>query len=450
MPTRRAKKNAAFHVEQQAEVVRLLQTLPRQSSVDFEAWEQALCEAVLAAGARLLEKLLVPLGCGRPPSPVLNSYGQPMRSIGQRQKTLQTLLGAVRWRRSVFVDSLGQQTRCPGDELLGVVGTGFSPGLRRHMTRAGSATAFAEAAEDLRIYAHVQVDPKDIQRVAESTGRQIEDWMNQQAQVALRPLPPAVASAKTIPVLYVSFDGTGVPIRRVEWRGRRGKQSDGTARTREVKLGCVFTQTRTDDDGYAVRDPDSTTYVGAIESAEMFGWRIHAEAVRRGLEHAQIVIGLTDGAAYNKTIVQTHFPHATHIIDLYHAREHLYRLDELLAASPPQQARWLSLLDRGRVEQLIAQAQTQLRGKPKILRPAVETELHYFEQNKSAMRYEFFRKQGWFVGSGVIEAGCRTLIGQRLKRSGMFWSVRGANAIIASRCCQSSRRFEDFWAENAA
>jgi hypothetical protein len=417
--------------------------------VDFEAWEQALCEAVLSAGAHLLEKLLAPLGCGRPARPVRGDNGQPLHSLGQRTKTIQTLLGPIQWRRSIFGDPQTGQTRCPGDELLGVVGTGFSPALRRRMTRAGSRAAFAEAAEDLEIYAHVRVDPKDIQRIAETTGQYIDAWMHEQAQTALTPKPPTVTAAQTLPLLYVSFDGTGVPVRRAETRGRPGKQPDGSARTREAKLGCVFTQTTTDEDGYPVRDPDSTTYVGAIETSAQFGERIYAEAVRRGLPHARQVVVLTDGAAYNKTIFQTHFPDALHIIDLYHARQHLYEMDELLKAVPAQQAHWLALLNAGQIEKLLASIRSRLRGQPKRVGRAVESQLHYFEQNAAAMRYAEFRRQGLFVGSGVVEAGCRTVIAQRLKCSGMFWSVRGANAIIASRCCQYSRRFEDFW-ESAA
>ena len=74
----------------------------------------------------------------------------------------------------------------------------------------------------------------------------------------------------------------------------------------------------------------------------------------------------------------------------------------------------------------------------------LRTEANYFEDNKERMRYPKFRKQGLFIGSGVIEAGCKTVLG-RLKQSGMFWTVRGANAIIALRCCQLSGKFEDYW-----
>jgi hypothetical protein len=66
------------------------------------------------------------------------------------------------------------------------------------------------------------------------------------------------------------------------------------------------------------------------------------------------------------------------------------------------------------------------------------------------MQYPEFRGKGFFVGSGVIEAGCKSIVGVRLKQSGMFWTVRGANAIIALRCCRFNQRFEDFWAETRA
>ena len=258
-------------------------------------------------------------------------------------------------------------------------------------------------------------------------------------------------SPATVPILYVSFDGTGVPMRKSELHSSKGKGPDGKARTREVKLGCIFTQTTTDEAGWPVRDPDSTTYGGAIDSSELFGLRIYQEAVRRGSEQAHKIVVLTDGARYNKTIASTHFPGAVHIIDLYHAREHLAGLAKTIGIDDAQLSAWRDLLDMGRVENILDQANSHIdalslgNAQADILRK----DLGYFQENARLMRYAEFRIAGYFVGSGVVEAGCRTLIGERLKRSGMFWSLRGANAIIASRCCQISGRFEDFW-EDAA
>jgi hypothetical protein len=239
-----------------------------------------------------------------------------------------------------------------------------------------------------------------------------------------------------------------------ELQGRKGKQADGTARTREAKLGCVFTQTGTDAKGYPVRDPDSTTFVGAIESAEPFGWRLYAEALRRGLPQARKIVALSDGSEWIKNLIRLHFPEALHIIDLYHAREHVAQLCNHLFASDEKKRtqyriRWWTALDSGDVETLLLQAQRHLPENPQT-RKSVQAELGYLEKNKERMRYADFRARGLFVGSGVVEAGCKTIIGQRLKRSGMEWSLRGANAILSLRCNIHSGRFEDFWESRAA
>lgn len=419
-----------------------LQKARDRGETDLEAWEEAIRNAVLLYGASLLEGLLAEAGCGRRKEPLLDAEGQLMHSIGVRTKTITTLLGKVTLRRSVFEGACGSHTRIPLDENLGVEGTCFSPGVRRFMARAGSRSSFADASEDLGVYARLEVTAKQVQRVAEDVGRSVEDWTNRQI---LGEHAPDVAAR--VPIFYVSFDGTGVPMRKTELLASKGKGADGKARTREVKLGCVFTQTDTDEEGWPVRDPHSTTYVGAIESSELFGLRIYQEAVRRGCEQAGQIVVLTDGARYNKTIVSTHFPEAVHIIDLYHAREHLTDLVNAFGSDKTQMAAWSALLDMGRVEDIIEEATSRI-DKIALNTQAAENcrkRLRYFRVNADAMRYAQFRLAGYFVGSGVVEAGCRTVIGQRLKHSGMFWSLRGANAIIASRCCQLSGRFDDFW-----
>jgi hypothetical protein len=135
--------------------------------------------------------------------------------------------------------------------------------------------------------------------------------------------------------------------------------------------------------------------------------------------------------------------------DLFHAREHLWVLaGKLFPADDSQRKRWDSglqkKLDAGKIEALVK----QLRAFPA---PSVEAadfwrvEADYFKRNRERMRYPQFRRQKLFVGSGVIEAACRTVIAKRLKQSGMFWTVRGANAIIALRCCRLNRQFDDYW-----
>jgi hypothetical protein len=410
---------------------------------------------VLALGGRVLERLLHEVGVGRQDRPrqcARNHLPRKMESSGVREKTIQTILGPVRFARSRYVCPSCGAVEYPGDELLGVEGTGFSPGLRRLLTRAGSRESFREAAEDLQCYGAIHVDPKDVERVAETVGRQIDDWMREQGTAAMLKAGAEPPDEERIPIIYVELDGTGAPMRQSEVAGRKGKGQDGRARTREVKLGAVFTQTGLDGDGRPVRDPQRTSYVGAIESSTDFGHRLRAEAVRRGLARAKKTVVLSDGADYNATIAGEHFEGATHIIDFYHASERLsifVKENTPHACDGPFHQECYAYLDEGRIEELAERMRQALPRSGKRRKEGL-TRINYFIERKEQMRYAAFRAEGLFVGSGVIEAGCKTLIGKRLKQSGMFWSVAGANAIIAARCCLYSGRFEDFWAESAS
>lgn len=413
----------------------------------------ALRAAVLSAGAKVLGGLLEGFGCGRREHPIECQCGTIMQSKGLEEKGLLTIMGPVSYRRSRYECPECGQTRYPGDEELDVVGTGRTPGLRRMMARAGSHRPFKEAKEDLRVYAGIEVSAKDVERVAERIGEHLETWQSVERETLLQTDVP-LSEDKSIPVLYVEMDGTGVPMVRSETNGRKGKQPDGSAKTREVKLGCIFTQTTTDQDGWPVRDPDSTSFVGAIEKAEDFGGRIEAEAIRRGLFNARRVVVLGDGATWIRGLCELRFPYALQIVDLYHAREHVANLCKLLFGGNEKKllryrAQWWTYLDEGNIEKIVCQAHKMLPEQADTFQKAM-AELHYIEENKDRMRYADFRKQGLFVGSGVIEAGCKSIIGARLKQSGMEWTVKGANAIIALRCAMLSNRFENFWETRAA
>ena len=413
----------------------------------------AIRDAALAAGAKVLETLLHNVGVGRRDTPVRCTCGRVMQSAGVREKSVQTLLGTLRFARSQYRCPNCGKRRCPGDEELGIKHTSRSPGVQRQVARLGAKEPFGEVAKDLRELAGVRLSRKDCERIAESIGEDMERRDRLERERLRFREPPAPEAPKTLDTLYVEFDGTGVPMVPAEVTGRKGKQSD-VAKTREAKLGCVFTQTAFDEQGRPIRDPASTSFTGGIETADSFGWRIYAEAVRRGLFEAQRVVAITDGAKWIRNLVQTHFPGALHVIDLYHAREHLVELcrllfDRNLKRLNRYKDRWWDLLDEGDVETLVDEARAFLPKDAKAGKDA-RTAIGYFDQNKERMRYGMFKTQGLFLGSGVIEAGCKTVIGQRLKQSGMEWTVRGANAVIALRCADASGRTEDYWEQRAA
>jgi hypothetical protein len=308
--------------------------------------------------------------------------------------------------------------------------------------------SFERGREQMKLLAGLEVTTKAVERTTESIGADIAQREQGTIRQALqRELPIAVGQA--IPVMYVQMDGTGVPMVSKELEGRKGKGSNGRAHTREVKLGCVFTQTTVDAEGWPVRDEDSTTYTGAIETAEEFSRRLYTEAQQRGWDRAQKKVVMGDGAEWIWNRTQEIFPGATEIVDLYHARQHLWDLSSKLHPSDvAAKRRWVMshqhFLDDGKIELLVNRLRA-LGTERQELAKEIENEASYFERNEARMRYPKFRKQGLFVGSGVIEAGCKTLIATRLKRSGMFWTVRGANAVIALRCCRHSHEFDDYW-----
>jgi hypothetical protein len=427
--------------------------ISRAKDADLEAWESALRAAVLAAGARALEPLLDAACCGRRDTPVMCACGARMQSEGVRGKKLLTILGPVAFRRTRFQCPACGESRFPDDETLNVAGTSFSPALRRMMARAGSKATFKESADDLKIYAGVTVGAKDVERVAEATGEAMEQWARAERdrQAAEGPWRPG---ARTTPILYVEMDGTGVPMVADALEGRRGKQPDGSAKTRESKIGCVFTQTATDEKGRPVRDPETTSFTGAIETADAFGERVYAEALRRGMPHAEKTVVLGDGAEWIRNITEMRFPQALQIIDLYHAREHVSDLAKLLFTPDEKRIaryrlQWWSWLDAGHIEKITDAASGWLPTDTDT-RKKGEQQIAYLNRNKEKMRYADFRKQGLFVGSGVVEAACKTIVAQRLKQSGMEWSVRGANAIISLRCMTLSHNLEDFWESASA
>ncbi len=375
--------------------------------------------------------------------------GQQAQYQGLRSKPVLSVLGTVSITRPYYLCAHCHHGQFPADVELDVDGTEVSPGVRRMLAMVGSAAPFDHGRQQMEILAGLKVTAKAVERTAEAIGSDIAQGEQREIQRAVQ-LDLPIIIRKAVPILYVQMDGTGVPVVKKETVGRKGKTDGQPAHTREVKLGCVFTQTKWDKEGFAIRDPDSTTYTGAIENAQEFGKRLYVEAWKRGWSNALKKVVIGDGAEWIWNLAEPHFPGAVQIVDLYHARQHLWDLARRLHPHDERtQKAWMKVhqkrfLDKGKIEKLIASLRSIASINAEVLEK-IRTEADYFERNSARMRYPKFRRQHLFVGSGVIEAGCKTVIGARLKQSGMFWTVRGANAIIALRCCYINNRFEDYW-----
>jgi len=409
--------------------------------------ELAIRTAMLRLGGGLLERLLAldpghrgpRLDCGR---------GHEARFVGYRGKGIDTVLGPVRLRRAWYHCAGCAHGRAPLDAELGTGDGSLSPGLRAMVARVGARSSFAGGRLDLATLAGVELTTKRVERSAEADGERLRAAIEAGADAVLEGRLVPLGGGEPVETLYVAIDGTGVPTVPRETAGRRGRGADGRARTREAKLGCLFTQTGLDERGRPVRDPGSSSYVATLGPAERFGPLVYAEALRRGVERARRVIVIGDGAPWIWNLAAEHLPGAVETVDLYHARQHLHDLGALVAPAlgaegPAWLAERLAELDRGDIEALLAAT----RGLGLDAGTAVEVEkaLGYFETDRERMRYARFRGLGLFVGSGAVEAGCRAVVAQRLKLSGMRWTVRGAAAILSLRCEDASGRWDAVW-----
>jgi len=356
----------------------------------------------------------------------------------RRTRSLHTVLGPIEFERDYY--RCPECTRIPFDEEVGILDESFSPGVRKMMGFAASQGSYIQASEELRMLARLEISDHSIQREVQKTGPKIQKFMDALPQEPIE---------EAIPVMYVLTDGTGAPMRKDALEGRKGKQADGSSKTREVKVGCVYTQHTCDEKGAPITDKGSVSHIANFKTAQDFGGDVLHEARRRGLAHATQKVFLGDGAKWIWEIARVNFPDAVQILDYYHASEHLTLLYKHLFGDVENKnspyEKWKTWLWEGEVNLVLAEV-SKFESKAKNIE-SLEKEKKYFLKNAKRMKYGTYRKSGWEIGSGKVEAGCRTVVAERMKKSGMFWSLPGAENILAFRCCVMNHSYDAFWDE---
>jgi hypothetical protein len=412
------------------------QSLAQEGVRNCEAIELGLREALLKDGRHLLQDLY-----GQMELSVPHDASEPgEKCYPQRPLVMHSIFGPVQLRRNYLYRPALGQGRFPLDEALGLVES-FSPALVRLGARAVAREGYQAASEDLAELAGIRIQGRQLHRLVQQVGPRLAAQLEQGVEDDPDP----------IPIMYIEADATGIPMVAEELAGRPGKQADGSSKTREVKLGCVFTQTKLDPDtGLPMRDWDSTTYLGSFETASDFGLRLRHEAFRRGLARARKVVFLGDAAAWIWELARVNFPMAILIVDFYHVAERLHALCEALYAgvghwAQRREEEWKQRLKEDRVAEVIAAARRRFQDLGRPADDPLDKQIAYFENHQSRMLYKTYRDQGLFYGSGVVEAGCKAVIGQRLKESGMFWTETGASQVLALRCALKGNRWEECW-----
>ena len=411
---------------------------------DLDSIELAIRDGSHASGATALKAVLEELD-GRLPTPVCGHCGKAMARHRRKGRSVVTRLGPVRIERICCRCRDCGGGHFPLDRVLGIEGESHSPGAASLMADVVGDSSYEDASSKLRNLAGVKIPPSTLHRQGNRIGEQIQRF----ERAVVEPGGPSS------PRMYLGVDGTGVPVRKSEVEGVKGKQDDGTAKTREAKIAVAYTARGVDPKtGEPVKDPgsevcsgliDSAASVGGISRGSDFAARLEREIVRLGLREAEEVVVISDAAAWIRNVCRELLPgwRTTFILDAFHALE--YAGSALRALVPDREERRKRMetvkadLLAGKVDEVTAWLEPH-----RELDAAVAKCIDYFTDNRAQMRYDKYRERGMQIGSGVVESACRQMVGLRLKRPGSHWSVKGANAVLSIKCCRRNLRWVDF------
>ena len=362
------------------------------------------------------------------------------RNAGNHGKRIVTLFGELpEIKRTYYWNEDSHSGHYPFDDRLGLVGR-YTPAAADEMARCAVSHPYNDAAE---AFSHCHAF-----KVSPDTIREIVGMLYDESSAFAKGSGGGERDAcdEKAGIVCVMADGTGMPMRRECLKGAKGK--DGRARTREVKAGAIFVASKTKDNE-PHRDLDTTTYVATTHRREKFGKYLRSEFDRRFSREPDTVLYITDGGKWLHSIHESEFPFAVEILDVYHAVEHLKPLLAGLGIKENSKEwkyrhhYWSECIKAGKVQNVLDYIWKNMRAR---LGKDAMREYKYYRSNAGRMKYDEYRVNGWFIGSGVIESGCKTVIGQRFKQSGMIWSLKGAKALLPLRTLYKSNRLEQFFA----
>lgn len=393
----------------------------QSASASVEELEQAATEVARVAGQAVMEEGLervdeghrcwtrsAPCGCG-----------SRARFVTYRRRDVVSLYGTVRVRRAYHYCSRCGSGQFLWDQAQGLNGLVWTPVVKSLVAEVAGRLAYGEAVRLLERLVGLRIEESCAERIVLEVGGRLRAEESRRTALALAgelQAPKVQAGGRE----YVSIDATKAHIDG-SWHDVK------TALTYSAKAGA---------DG--LDKAVGPRYVAAQEVAERFGERLYGLAVAAGVAKASQVVVIGDGAEWIWNIASHHYPQATQILDIWHAREHIHALARAYYGEQSAKGRrWA----KDHCRWLEERGPGTLLGALKRMKPAtpeqaeaVHDQRRYFETNAGRMQYHRYRAAGMMIGSGPVEAACKTVVGGRLKRSGMRWSGAGADAILAIRC----------------
>lgn len=399
--------------------------------------EREVREGVLHLGGRLVSQALQ-LGAGtgyQGTARTCPRCAAPARFVNHRIKHVFSLLFPWELKRAYYHCRACSEGSFPLDEQLGIVGR-VSPALEEALVEVNAHVPFERAQELFWKASGVMYNARDAREMTEAFGERLEEESQQEIQAMFKEgqrKPTPVENPDVPERLYISPDGTTVHM------------EDGW---KEVKVASVFTATVPLKKGEEP-ERERTRYVGTTEDSQAFGRRLYVEALKCGLEKTKEVVVVADGGAWIWNEAETWLPKdRIEIIDFFHAKEKLWEVAHAVygEGSPKAAAwaeRWSSTLykrDGAAVLPALRGLRPQGRAKEEVRKV-----IGYFVAHQNRMRYGYFRRHGYFIGSGVTESSCKHLVGSRLKQAGMCWNKANVQAILQVRVALLNQRWDYLW-----
>jgi len=463
-------EQAALKAQHQFDALRDFVDRAARDGQRIDTVEREVFRQLLGLGHSLLSAFVAQQGDGDLGPQAETPEGHVVRRLPEpHDRRYVSIFGELTIARIVYGNREGQRIeRVPLDERLGLPGGDFSYVLEDWGQRLCLKESFAEAGRSLEMLLGLKPGARTLEHMSREVAGYALDF-----QEAL-PLPPPGEEG---PLLVVTADGKGVPMRRPPQDGPRPhhRRTKGQKANRKQMacVGAVYTiepfgrkadeildEVLRDGRGGDRPEPkhkhvwaEMTRQIGGevVNAKDSLFSLLEAEASARNPGHGRPVICLLDGERSLWDMQREHFPEAVGILDLFHVLERLWAVAHCSHKEGSDGARRyveerLRDLLQGRVGYVIAGLRRRLNGgklsgpKREVIKSAVE----YLANNKGHMRYDEYLAAGYPIGSGVAEGACRHLVKDRLEQTGMRWTVEGAQAMLHVRALYLNGQWSRF------